>query len=450
MHLRFRPPGWKIPAPVVLLSVCLLLSACGGSGGTTPVYGSGALPTATPTTPPLGPASNLTTCPGYLSSLPDCQTPRTMRIAYGMEALTERGLTGKGQTVVDIVSYGSPMLQRDINVFDQQYGLPPITLQVVSPLGTVPFNPRTPDMLGWAEETTLDVEIIHAMAPEAGIVVMTSPVDETEGTVGMPEFLELEQYAVQHKLGQIFSQSYVASETTLADGPGQQLVDNYASFYQQITTQQGWTVLSGSGDHGATDFSDIASTQLSPTPIVNFPADVPWVTAVGGTTLSQSANSYAETAWDKSGGGLSKFFSEPDFQKSMPAAAQAQLQGQRGLPDVAANADPATSMAIYFNGRWQQVGGTSASTPLWAAIIAVADQMAGRPLGFINAGLYKVAMSAKGQQDFRDITSGNNSYGIGSMQVTGYPATQGWDPVTGWGSPVAEKLLPDLIAAVRS
>jgi subtilase family serine protease len=454
MHLRFQPSGWKITAKIVLLCVCLLLSACGGSGGSggsttsTPTARTQTIPI--PTTPPLSSSSTVTTCPGILSSFPDCQTPQSMRIAYGMEALTERGFTGKGQTVVDIVSYGSPTLQQDINVFDQQFGLPSITLQVVSPLGTVPFNAQDQDMLGWASETTLDVEIIHAMAPQAGIVVMTSPVDETEGTIGLPEFLQLEQYAAQHNLGQVFSQSYVASETTLADSAGRQLVNTYTNFYQQITTQQGWTVLSGSGDHGATDFSNIAATRLSPTPIVNFPADVPWVTAVGGTTLAHAANGYNETAWNESGGGFSKFFSEPDFLKSMPAAVQAQLQGKRGLPDVAGDANPATAMAIYFNGRWQQIGGTSASTPLWAGIIAVADQMAGHALGFINAGLYKVAMSANARQDFRDITTGNNSYGEGSMEVTGYAATEGWDAVTGWGSPIAEKLLPDLIAALKS
>src|SRR5712692_10170482 len=100
-----------------------------------------------------------------------------------------------------------------MDVFDRQFALPPITVKVVAPLGTVPFNPKNNDMVGWALETELDVQIIHAIAPDAGIVVMTSPVDETEGTIGLPQFLKLEQYAVSHHLGQVFSQSYVASET---------------------------------------------------------------------------------------------------------------------------------------------------------------------------------------------------------------------------------------------
>jgi len=373
-----------------------------------------------------------------------CYTPYDLRVAYDVESLIQKGFTGKGQTVVDIVSYGSPTLQHDMDVFDKQFGLPLITIQVLSPLGMAPANSNNPDIAGWAGETELDVQIIHAIAPDAHIIVLTSPVDETEGTIGMPEFLKLEQYAVSHHLGQIFSQSYVASEATLSDTTGQQLVQTYTNFYKTITTQQGWTIVSGSGDHGATDYTDLAGTKLSPTPIVNFPADIPWVTAVGGTTLTHSGNSYNEVAWSGSGGGVSKFFMEPDFQRTMPQDVQTQLAGHRGLPDIAADANPYTGMAFYFNEQWQQTGGTSASTPFWAALVAIADQMAGHPLGFINPGIYKVAQSKP--TDFRDIMQGNN-YLQGSTQ--GFAATPGWDAVTGWGTPQAAQLLPDVIAALQ-
>src|SRR5215469_10953895 len=281
--------------PLILLLSCLL-AACGPFGGSSNNGGAAQAPVAQLThtaTAVQTPADAIVdTCPGSLGQLKNCYTPHALRVAYGLKALTERGFTGKGQTVVDIVSFGSPTLQRDMDVFDRQFALPPITVKVVAPLGTVPFNPKNNDMVGWAAETELDVQIIHAIAPDAGIVVMTSPVDETEGTIGLLQFLELEQYAVSHHLGQVFSQSYVASETTLSDSDGQQLVKTYADFYQQITTQQGWTVVSGSGDHGATDFANVAATKLSPTPIVNFPADVPWVTAIGGTTLARTASGY--------------------------------------------------------------------------------------------------------------------------------------------------------------
>src|SRR5258706_1706037 len=386
MHRLKQQRNALYPAlATIFIALLLLLTACVPSGGSS---NTGATtPTAKPaSTATLGPSPTSTTadvCPAQLSTTPNCYTPHALRVAYGLEALTERCLTGKWQTVVDIVSFGSPTLQQDMDVFDKQFGLPSISIKVLAPLGTARYDPTNKDMIGWGIETELDVQIIHAIAPDAHIVVLTSPVDETEGTVGLPQFLQLEQYAVSHQLGQIFSQSYVASEVTLANSAGQQLVKKYTDFYNQITTKQGWTIVSGSGDHGATDFSNIAATQYSPTPTVNFPADVPWVTAVGGTTLMRSANAYNETAWPGSGGGFSKFFNEPDFQKSLPQAVQSQMKGRRGLPDIAADADPATGMAFYVAGQWQQVGGTSASTPLWAGIIAVADQMAGHTPAFL-------------------------------------------------------------------
>jgi subtilase family serine protease len=174
------------------------------------------------------------------------------------------------------------------------------------------------------------------------------------------------------------------------------------------------------------------------------------VTAVGGTTLLSSSSGVHETAWSGSGGGFSTFFREPDYQQELPQSAQARLKGQRGIPDVAANADPLSAMAVYFAGQWMQVGGTSAATPTWAAIIAVANQMAGHALGFLNPALYKIAVSEKATEDFRDITSGNNSFHQGDVSVQGYSAEVGWDAVTGYGAPVCDQLLPDLITATNS
>src|SRR6266852_135215 len=287
--MRFKPNLQSSLA--VLIALLVLLTACSPFSGN-PVT------TSTPTVRPTHTVNTaIDSCPGSLGQLKSCYTPHALRVAYGLEALTEQGFTGKGQTVIDIVSFGSPTLQQDINVFDRQFGLPPITIPVIAPLGTARFNPNNSDMSGWAEETVLDVEIIHAIAPDAGIVVMTSPISETEGIIGLPEFLKLEQYAVSHHLGQIFSQSYAASEATLADSTGQKLIKTYTDFYKQITTQQGITLLSGSGDNGATDWADIGMTRFSPTPTVNFPADVPWVTAVGGTALLHTNEGYSESAW---------------------------------------------------------------------------------------------------------------------------------------------------------
>src|SRR5260370_9903386 len=341
-----------------LIALLLLLAACSPFGnspaGTSPTTVATRTPTHLDTT-----VNTAELCSGKSSQNRNFYTPHALRVAYGVEALTEQGFTGKGEAVIDIVSYGSPTLQQDMDVFDKQFGLPPVTIRVSSPLGTVPFNANNKDMIGWAAETELDVQIIHTIGPGAGIVVMTSPVDETEGTIGLPEFLKLEQNAVAHHLGFIFSQSYVASEATLADRTGQQLVKTYSDFYKQIITQEGFTVVSGSGDNGATDWGNIAATKLAPMPTVNFPADVPWVTAVGGTNLVRAASGYDETAWPGSGGGLSKFFSEPTFQKRMPQAVQSLLAGHPGLPDLAADAHPNNRMAFYFDWAWGQTRGTN-------------------------------------------------------------------------------------------
>src|SRR5947208_15516884 len=160
----------------VLLTLLLLLAACsipGSTGGTTPPGTPHSSPTPVPT---KAVSPQVDTCPGLIGfSNTYCYTPHRFRVAYGVESLIERGFTGKGQTVVDIVSFGSPTLQQDMDVFDQEYGLPPITIQVISPLDATvkKYDPRN-DEQGWAGETELDVQIIHALAPDAGIVVLTS------------------------------------------------------------------------------------------------------------------------------------------------------------------------------------------------------------------------------------------------------------------------------------
>ncbi len=437
------------------LAIALLLSACAplGSSKSDPAASSAPTQKATATISPSSTSAAIAACPASLGT--DCRTPYDMRVAYSVQSLLERGFTGKGQTIVDIVSYGSPTLQQDMDTFDQQFGLPPITINVLSPLGTKPVDhPTTKDLAGWAGETTLDVQIIHAIAPDAGIVVLTSPVDETESTIGLPQFLQLEQYAITNHLGNIISQSFGASEVTLNNVAGKQEVQKWDAFFKQATTQQGITFFAASGDNGATDFADLQATKLSPTPTTSFPTDDSWVTSVGGTTLQRDGTAFQETAWNASGGasggGFSSFFPTPSYQLTLPTSVQNQLNNRRGVPDVAGDADPSTALAIYTSDAgWNLIGGTSASTPLWAAFMAIANQMAGHPLGFINPALYKLAASSAYTQDFHDITIGNNSVNRDGVQVQGYPAVPGWDPVTGLGTPVLDKLLPDLIASMH-
>lgn len=457
----------KIHLSKRLFTLCfllLLLTACNplgsGNGNATPTATTGKTvshPTSTPTLSVTGTLpTQIDTCPalpGFPSTGTYCYTPHQLRVAYGVESLIEHGYTGKGQTVVDIVSFGSPTLQQDMNVYDQTFGLPPITIQVINPIGTVPFDPNSKDMQGWAQETELDVQIIHAIAPDAGIVVLTSPVSETEGIIGLPQFLQLEQYTISHHLGNIVSQSWGASEVTLKDLASQLELQKWNTFYQQSTTQQGMTYFSSSGDNGATDYTDLKATKLSTVATTSFPADEPWVTSVGGTTVVRNGSTIQESVWNSNGGagggGFSNFYPTPSFQQTLPAADQTLLNHRRGVPDVAADADPSTGLAIYLGGQWTLAGGTSAAAPVWAGLMAIADQMAGHPLGFINSTLYKLAGSSRYAQDFHDITSGNNTYIGKGVDVQGYAATVGWDAASGLGTPDAQNLLPDLVAALK-
>jgi subtilase family serine protease len=426
-------------APITLVLLCCVMAACSlrtaTTGATTPntsttVAGSNGV--ATPTSPL--PLRNLTVA--------------EFRKSYGVDQLIAKGFTGKGQSIVDIVSFGSPTLISDVAAFSQRYDLPTADIQQLYPVGAVNFDTNNKKMVGWMGETELDVEIIHALAPDAKIVVLASPVDETEGTVGLPEFLKMEQYAFDNHLGAIVSQSWGASEATLKDAAGQATIAQWDAFFQS-TTKQGITYLASSGDTGATDWSDFASTQLSPVPTTSFPTDDPWVTSVGGTTVETSATQQREVAWPGSGGGFSAFNATPDYQKGVAGTSATPFGGKRGVPDVSANANPATGLLFNNGGEWTGAGGTSASAPLWASLVAIANQMAGRNLGFINPALYQLAASGTAARDFNDITVGNNNVDSKGVVVQGFNAVAGWDAVTGLGSPNAPNLIPDLIAATK-
>jgi subtilase family serine protease len=380
-------------------------------------------------------------CPIILSANPEnCVSPGILQSAYHIDTLHKQGYTGKGQTVVIIVSYGSPTLQEDLDEFSSHYGLPQKKIKILSPLGTVPFNESDYDMSGWAMETSLDVQSVHAVAPDADIVVLTSPVAETEGTVGLTEFLQLEQYAVNNNLGQIISQSWGASEATFTTTQDKQFLQTFANFYRESTLNKGITFVAGSGDFGATDVINEQLT-MSTEQTVGFPADCPWVLVVGGTTLKSKNGNISEMGWSGSGGGISKIFDAPDYQQTyLPSGIRSQANGKHTDPDISANGDSSTGFGIVYSGRWSMVGGTSASAPAWAGMIALANQIASKPLGFVNPKIYQLAASSQYKSMFRDVTVGNNSY----HGVKGFDATSGYDLVTGWGVPLADQLLPAL------
>jgi subtilase family serine protease len=313
----------------------------------------------------------------------------------------------------------------------------------------VPFNPDNGTQVGWAAETTLDVEWAHAMAPDANIVLLTSPVAETQGVQGMPEFLYLETYALAHNLGKIISQSWGTTENTLFTPAGQKVFANFEAFYQSAA-QQNVTVLASAGDSGSSNV-ELNGTTYYPFPTVGFPASSPFVTAVGGTSLfaTESGNRQFEITWIGSGGGVSQQFVEPQYQNLLPAPVQQILENHRGLPDVAYNADPNTSIFIYLSflgsssAGYYFIGGTSEGSPQWAGIIADANQLAGHPLGFLNPKLYAIGANGMQSQLFNDITFGSNAAN-GFNGIPGYSATVGWDFTTGWGTPKVGNLVWEL------
>jgi subtilase family serine protease len=371
-----------------------------------------------------------------------CYSPQEIRDAYGLAPLIDDGYTGAGETIIIIDSFGSPTIAKDLRVFDSGYGLPdPPSFTVLAPLGSVPFDPNNSARVGWALEATLDVEWAHAMAPGASIVLLTSPVNETQGVQGLPEFLRLEQYALDHHLGKIISQSWGTAENTLFDPEGQRVVKRFERFYL-LAAEENVTVLASSGDTGSANVD--VNNKFYPFPTVLFPASSPFVTAVGGTTLDASTDGIyqSEAVWNDasgaSGGGVSQHFLEPPYQYLLPATVQKKLNHHRGFPDVAYNADPNTPILIYVgffpnpaDDGYYFVGGTSEGPPQWAGIIADANQLAGHPLGFLNPKLYFVGAIGGQSEVFHDITIGNNSF----HGVPGYDAAPGWDLASGWGTP---------------
>jgi len=204
------------------------------------------------------------------------------------------------------------------------------------------------------------------------------------------------------------------------------------------------------------DGSGLTGGTFPPVKEVNLPAAEPLVLATGGTSLnaSRTTGTYlSETGWglpfgspgtqfQASGGGFSRRFAHPGYQNGVPGIA-----ATRGVPDVSADASPHTGMTVVIGDGGHKYtirnsGGTSTSAPIWAGLIALADQYAGRHLGFVNPAIYRIARSGSYHDAFHDITEGNSTPSFPGHTIKGYMATPGWDPVTGWGSPNAQALIP--------
>jgi subtilase family serine protease len=384
-------------------------------------------------------------------------TPAQIRAAYFVGALLRAGINGKGQSIAIVDSFGSPTIRHDLTVFDRTFHLAaPPELQIIHPAGPIPrFNPSNSNMAGWAAETTLDVEWAHVMAPAARIVLVETPVSENEGTSGFPQIEEAEKYVIGHHLAGVISQSFGATEETFPKGTLRPLRGAYF-----LAAQRHVTVVSASGDAGATDLmTNMRDYYL--TRVTSWPASDPLVTSVGGTdvNLNSRGNRRApDRVWNDGGnsvpsaggGGLSIDFSRPTYQNRWKSV----VGGRRGVPDIAMSASCAHSVEVYssFAGPgWSPICGTSEATPLFAGLIALTDQMVGKPIGQINAFLY--AMAAAKDPGIVDITRGNNTVtfqqGGTSHTVVGWNAVPGYDLASGLGTVNARRFVPELAALAK-
>ena len=461
MHASIQPARLirsrraHLPAAALLLSGVLVAGCTGSSGSPAKHVPSSSAPFSTVSGCLLPPASS-------------CYAPHQFRVAYGIAPLLDSGIDGRGETVTVLappLSSGAPAalsstvpvaqsssaaaapppgarpattdMRQDLASFDRMFRLPAARIHVVTTLA----GSASP----WqaAAEEVQDLEVVHTVAPAATLRVVLLPsnalASAATATADMIAGLRLavsgtDVASIGWSLGEhFFTPAQVAQMHSILRGAAAHHV----------------TVVAASGDYGS--YSD--SYGGTPVKEVSLPASDPLVLAAGGTTLTANplTGTYiSETTWNggegsfsvtlgASGGGFSHLYARPAYQDGVPG-----IPARRGVPDVAGDADQQGGIPVVFAGVSKSgissASGTSAASALWAGLMALADQDAHHGLGFVNPAIYRIARSPSYHKAFHDITTGSNLT-IGS--VTGsYHAGPGWDPVTGWGTPSAQVLIP--------
>jgi subtilase family serine protease len=320
---------------------------------------------------------------GSTTAAPTGLSPAQVQAAYSFPTSST---AGTGETIAIVDAYNDPSIASDLNVFSSTFNLPACNtanpcFKRVNQTGGTSYPKKNP---GWALEIALDVEWAHAVAPGAKILVVEA------SSNSFSNLMKAEDYARAH--AQYVSNSWGGSEFS-----GE-------SAYDSHFVQSGVSFFASSGDTGG---------------VVEYPAASPNVISVGGTTLHfDSTGAFSsETAWSGGGGGCSQYETATASQQSVSTSI---CGAMRGTPDVSLDADPASGVSVYdttlYQGQsgWWQVGGTSASAPMWAARSADA--------GVLVNSAYVYASPAV--IPFRDIISGGN----------GYQAGAGYDLATGLGS----------------
>jgi subtilase family serine protease len=370
-----------------------------------------------------------------------CYAPHEYQMAYGVAPLLSHGTDGRGEIVAMPEIANTPThgvtftdIRRDLARFDSRFGLPAARLRVVNTIA----HAKTPYLAG--TEEVEDTEIAHAMAPGATLEVVLVP---PSATANVANFTSAVTEVVRTAIAQgaaVISISASAGEHLFTPAEVARIHSAMAQARDHHVT-----VVASSGDGGAVSDQGLPKQ-------VSLPGSDPLVLAAGGTTLDASYQTGAykgEMAWnsytDATGGGFSRLFPRPSYQDGVP-----RIGATRGVPDVAADANNLTAMALAFSdGGTLPARGTSAATPLWAAVIALADQEAGQHLGFVNPAIYRIAGGEAYHRAFHDVVTGDNSVMLPSRVVVGYQGGPGWDPATGWGSPNVQALVPLLAHDAR-
>ncbi|HEY0161061.1 MAG TPA: S53 family peptidase, partial [Edaphobacter sp.] len=333
-------------------------------------------------------------------------TPVQVGQLYGFP----EGASASGQTI-GIVELGGGFRQADITAYFKSIGVPAPKVTAISVSG----GKNSPgDANGADGEVMLDIEVAAAVAPGARVVVYFAPNTDQ----GFVDAIATAVHDTTNKPS-VVSISWGAAESSWTTQ-----AMNALDAACQSAAALGITITVAAGDNGSTDgVSDNKNH-------VDFPASSPHVLACGGTNLQSSNGTISsETVWNDqnggaTGGGVSNAFALPSWQSGANVPKPMVSAGGRGVPDVAGDADPETGYIVRVDGQSLVIGGTSAVAPLWAGLIALANQQNGAPAGFINTIIY----SAKAKSSFRDITQGNNG---------AFKAGSGWDACTGLGSPIA-------------
>jgi subtilase family serine protease len=399
-----------------------------------------------------------------------CYEPGQIQTAYNLQPLYQRGVTGRGRTIVIVDSFGSPTIRNDLAVFDKTFNLPaPPSFKIIQPAGAVPpYDPNNSDMVGWAGETTLDVQYAHTIAPGANILLVETPVSETEGVTGFPQIIEAENYVINHHLGDVISQSFSATEQTF---PNKATLNSLRGAYENAAAHH-VTVTAATGDSGAAN-TEIDGETYYTFPTAEWPPTDPLVTAVGGTQLHLNAtgqHTSADTVWNDTysvptqqfifgdngpnplagGGGKSIFFSRPYYQDGVKKV----VGNSRGVPDISMSGACNGAVDTYnsYGGipaGWYPTCGTSEATPLFSAVVALAAQVAGHSLGLVNPALYQ--LSAERAPGIVDVTSGNTTVSFTqngqTFTVQGASATKGYDLASGVGTINGAYFVPELARA---